>query len=174
MATDVLGSGRQTRGSHTVVIDGLLMRNRAGILPQTLLVSLARPYPEEEAFEPVQSAGDSQQSHRLGNYLNFALAGLTELASEAPKRIRMTSSPKARAARMDPWKAKNGRRIRLVKKKYRGIGLDVEESAELTRLSSEVAEHISHVTPRSTEAIEEFEDFVGQLRAEVEAKRRKS
>jgi hypothetical protein len=75
---------------------------------------------------------------------------------------------------MDPWEAKNGRRIRLIKKKYRGGGLDEKETAELARLTSELAEHINHVSPRSTEAFEEFEDFVRQLRSEVEAKRRKA
>ena len=119
----------------------------------------------------MQSAGDSQSSHEISNYLRSALAGFTELASESPKHIRMTSSPKARAADMDPWKAKNGRRIRLIKKRYRGGGLDAKETAELARLNSEVAEHINHVSPRSLEALEQFEDFINQLKVEAEKKR---
>jgi hypothetical protein len=174
MATDGLGIGRKTLGSHTVVIHGLMMRNRAGVLPQTLLVSISLPYPQEaeQPVPPIQSAGGSQQSLRIDNYLRSALADFAELESESPQRIRTTSSPKARAAQMDAWKAKNGRRIRLIKKKYRGGGLNAHESAELTRLTSEVTEHVEHVSPRSTEALNEFEDFVSELRAEVEKKRR--
>jgi hypothetical protein len=175
MATDLFGSGRRTLGTRTILIHGRMMRNRAGVLPQTLLVSFALPYvPEEEQpVEPVQSAGDSRSSHQINDYLLSAITGLTGLASESPKRIRMTSSPKARAAQMDPWKAKNGRRIRLIKKKYRGGGLDAKETAELARLDNEVVEHINHVSPRSSEALKEFEDFVNQLKVEAEKNRQK-
>jgi hypothetical protein len=150
------------------------MRNRAGVVPQTLVYAVALPYPEEEEeyAVPVQSAGDSETSHSIDNYLRSALAEYDDLASETPKNIRMTSSPKARAAQMDPWRAKNGRRIRLIKKKYQGGGLDAKETADLSRLSTEVAEHVNHVAPRSTEALEEFEDYVSQLRVKAERKRR--
>jgi hypothetical protein len=172
MSADMLGIGRKTLGSHTVVIHERRMRNRAGVLPQMLLVSFRIASPQEEELSgPVQSSGNSQQSQQIGDYLNSALADFSELASEVPKRIRMTSSPKARAAQMDPWKAKNGRRIRLIKKKYRGGGITAQESAELERLTSEVSDHVKHVSPRSTEALDEFADFVSGLRAEVEKKR---
>ena len=36
METDLLGSGRRTLGTHTILIHGLMTRNRAGVLPQTL------------------------------------------------------------------------------------------------------------------------------------------
>jgi hypothetical protein len=119
----------------------------------------------------VHSVGDSESSHRIDNYLRSALAKYVDLASETPNRIRMTSSSEVRAAQMDPWRAKNGRRIRLIKKKYRGGGLDAKETAELTRLSAEVADHVKHVAPRSTEALDEFEAYVGQLRARAERRR---
>jgi hypothetical protein len=148
-----------------------MTRRRAGVVPQTLVYAVALASPEEEEYaEPVQSAGDSETSHSIDNYLRSALAEYDDLESETPKRIRMTSSPKARAAQMDPWRAKNGRRIRLIKKKYRG-GLDAKETADLSRLTTEIAEHVKHVAPRSTEALEEFENYVSQLRAKAARKR---
>jgi hypothetical protein len=166
MTIDLLANGSKTRGSDTILIHYRVMMNRAGAVPQTLMFGFAIPYPQEkEDAEPVHSAGDSEISHSIDNYLRSALAGYEDLASETPKRIRITSSPKARAAQMDPWRAKNGRRIRLIKKKYRDGGLNEKETAELSRLTTEIAEHVKHVAPRSTEALEEFEEYVGQLRA---------
>ncbi len=134
------------------------------------MIGFVFPHPEEEFGEPLQSVGDSESSHSIDNYLRSALAEYDDLVSETSKNIRMTSSPEARAAQMDPWEAKNGRRIRLIKKKYRD-GLDAKETAELSRLSHEIAEHVNHVAPRSTEALDEFEDSVSQLRAKAERKR---
>jgi hypothetical protein len=154
------------------MLSGLYM-NRAG-WSQTTAVGFPLTDVQETdgPVAPIQSAGESQQSLRIRNYLRSALSDFAALESEAPKRIRMTSSPKTRVAQMDPWEAKNGRRIRLIKKKYRGDGLDADETAELARLSREIDEHINHISPRSTEALDEFEDFVSQLRAEVEKKKR--
>ena len=61
---------------------------------------------------------------------------------------------------MDPWKAKSWRRIRLIKKKYRGGGLNAKETDDLVRLDNEIAEHINHMSPRSSESLQEFERFV--------------
>jgi hypothetical protein len=64
--------------------------------------------------------------------------------------------------------SQNERRIRLIKKRYRGSGLDAKETVELTRLNSEVAEHINQISPRSLEAIEQFEEFIKEVQAEYD------
>jgi hypothetical protein len=170
MPTDPQTSGMKTRGSAAFVVHRLMFR--AGAVPQTLVFGIVIPYEQEEdCIAPVQSAGDSESSQNINSYLRSALAEYGDLASETPRRIRMTSSPNARSAQMDPWKAKNDRRVRLIKKKFRGGGLDAKQAAELSRLTAEVAEHVKHVAPRSTEALDEFEEYVSQLRARAENKR---
>jgi hypothetical protein len=59
---------------------------------------------DRESFVPVQSAGESKLSLRIESYLGTALADYAGLVSDSPKQIRMTASPEARAATMDPWK----------------------------------------------------------------------
>lgn len=173
MATELLEGGRRTRGSHTVLNDEFRLRNRAGVPPQTFLVSETMPYvQEEEPITPLQTAGDSEPSRRIEYSLRSALASFTELASESPRRIRMTASPEAKAAHMDPWAAKNGRRIRLIEKKHRE-GLNAKETAELARLKREVSEHIRNIDPRSTEVLDDLAVRIEKLKKKAEAQRGK-
>jgi len=169
MLNDLGRSDRMTLGSHTVVV----IPTRVDEIAQTPLISGALLYvaEAEQPASPVQSAGDSPLSRGLRNKFYSALAGFAELASEWLRQMWVTSSSEARASNMDPWTAKNERRIRLIKKKHRE-GLDPKESAELARLKSEVSAHVKQVAPRSTEALEEFEEYVTQLRARAQKKKR--
>jgi hypothetical protein len=129
------------------------------------------PYvPESEPTPPIQTAGDSPTSQSIERYLSVVLAGFADLVSDLHGLIRMTASPEARAANMDPWTVKNGRRIRLVEKKHRE-GLNDKEEAELARLKREVYDHIQAVAPRPTDVLDEIEARIDKLKRKVEAKR---
>jgi hypothetical protein len=86
MSADMLGIGRKTLGSHTVVIHERRMRNRAGVLPQMLLVSFRIASPQEEELSgPVQSSGNSQQSQQIGDGSSGVPGGyLTKRLIKAP------------------------------------------------------------------------------------------
>jgi hypothetical protein len=121
-------------------------------------------------FVPVQSAGESKLSLRIENYLGSAIAEYSGLVSAPSKQIRMTASPEARAAAMDPWRQKNRRRIRLIEKKHNG-GLNDREAAELATLESQFSAHLKEVAPRSREVLDEFSDFVARMKVKVAAKK---
>jgi hypothetical protein len=95
-----------------------------------------------------------------------------ELSSEPPAQILVTFSPPAKAEIMNPWTAKNRRRISLIQKKH-GQGLNPEETIELSLLKVEMAAHIKRIAPRSTEALEEFEQFVKGLKAQAKTRKPK-
>jgi hypothetical protein len=143
----------------------------ASIFAQTL-TGWAAPQETQVEYrcQPVQSIGNSIGSKELDNYLRTALASFSELASESPGQVRVMSSAEARNANMDPWAAKNRRRIRLIKLKHRG-GLTAGQTAELARLKREIAAHVKHVAPRSSDRLEEFEDFVRKMRVRTQSKR---
>jgi hypothetical protein len=63
-----------------------------------------------------------------------------------------------------PFQVKNARRILLIRKKY-SQALDADETAELEQLTEEVDAYIrKKFGRRSTEAIEDLEDFIRQLK----------
>lgn len=174
MPTEMLAYGRGTRGSHSVLLQGQRIRYKAYVpfrryavepTPSLMDVGVA-------IAEPVQSAGESRWSLRIGNYMEAAIRGLSRLASESPRQIRVAASPLTRAAAMDPWEVKNGRRIRLIEKKHRE-GLDLKEAAELARLKREVAAHMQIVAPRTSDVIDEMADRIEILKKKVAAKRGK-
>ena len=108
MATDTLSYGRGTRGSQTVLIHGRRLRMRAfAPLRRYSVDAPVAHIADRESLVPVQSAGESKLSLRIENYLGTALDDYAGLVSDPPKQIRMTASPEARAATMDPWKQKN-------------------------------------------------------------------
>lgn len=174
MATEAPAYGRGTRGSHSVLIHGNRLRNRAGLTPRGfLVVSTSGHASEMDAITPpIQSFGGSPTSSSIDDYLISALSDYSGLISEQPKQIRVTASPETRAAAMDPWDAKNGRRIRLIEKKHRE-GLNEKEAAELARLKREVAAHMEVVAPRSTEVIDEIAGRIESLKKKAAAKRGK-
>ena len=71
---------------------------------------------------------------------------------------------------MAGFKAKNRRRIELVKKKYRE-GLEAAEALELAALSLQVSSHIRRKHPRDTSAFEEFAAYVDGLKARIAARK---
>jgi hypothetical protein len=170
MPTETLAYGLGTRGSHSVLIHGRRLRTKA-FAPLRRFSVDAGPDAGLEFSAPVQSAGESQLSLRIENYLSSALVGFAELASESPMQIRMTASPAARAASMDPWRLKNRRRIRLIEKQHKGT-LNAKETAELATLESQFSAHLKEVAPRSREVLDEFADYVARMKAKVAAKKK--
>ena len=69
---------------------------------------------------------------------------------------------------MDPWRLKNGRRIRLIEKKHKG-GLTAREAAELATLETQFSAHLKEVAPRSREVLDDFSDYVARMKAKVAA-----
>jgi len=173
MAVDTLAYGRGTRGSHTVLMHGRRLRTRASIsLPRYSSYASSTPWRDDvESFAPIQSAGESPVSVSIENYLGSAIAEYDDLVSIAPKQIRLTASPATRTAAMDPWKAKNRRRIRLIEKRHKGR-LNERETAELATLESQFSAHLQEVAPRSREVLDEFSDYVARMKAKVASKKR--
>src|SRR5262245_34041392 len=67
---------------------------------------------------PVQSEGCSAPSREIDSRLESAIAEIRDAESEPPWQIRVTSPRQIGAAQMDPWVAKNERRLRLIEKKH--------------------------------------------------------
>jgi hypothetical protein len=174
MPTETLAYGLGTRGSHSVLLQAQRIRYKASVPFRRYALEQTPSFTDIGAAvaEPVQSAGESRWSVRIGNYMGEALEGLSRLASEFPRQTRVTASPLTRAAAMDPWKVKNGRRIRLIEKKHQQ-GLDQKEAAELARLKREVAAHMQIVAPRASDVIDEMADRIEILKKKVAAKRGK-
>ena len=171
MLNELLVRNGMTVGSYTVVT----MPIQTGDIPPTSLVSDGLPShaEAEQTPPPVQSAGSSALSGGLQKKLYSALADFADLASHWLWRLWFVSSPEVWAANMDPWTAKNQRRIRLIEKKH-CKGLDAAESEELARLKREVSTHLQQVAPRSTDVIDEFEEHIRKLKENAATKRRKS
>ena len=74
---------------------------------------------------------------------------------------------------MDPWKVKNGRRIRLIEKKHRE-GLTEKETGDLKRLKAEFSEHMQAIAPRSSEVLDELAVQIEMIKAKVAKKRKKA
>jgi hypothetical protein len=108
---------------------------------------------------------------RIENYLGSALDGLSGLASGSLSQLRLTASPEAKAATMDPWRLKNQRRIRLIEKQHKGK-LSERETAELTTLESQFSAHLKEVAPRTREVLDEFSEYVAKMKAKVAAKKK--
>jgi hypothetical protein len=172
MPTELLAYGRGTRGSHSVLMHGRRLRTKAFAPLRSFSVENRPSFRavRQEYAPPVQSAGESQLSLRIENYLSSVLGGLASLASASPMQIRMTASPAARAASMDPWKFKNRRRIRLIEKQHKG-SLNAKETAELATLESQFSAHLKEVAPRSREVLDEFSDYIARMKAKVAAKK---
>jgi hypothetical protein len=170
MPNELLSRDWMTAGSHSV----LAIEMRRDETFPTPLVTGGLPYEAEaeQSALPIQSAGESVSSRGLQKKLYSALAGFAELASQWLGQLWVTSSPGVRAANMDPWTAKNQRRIRLIVKKYQG-GLGLEELAELARLQIEVDAHVERVAPRSTDVIDDFAEHVRKLKERAAAKKGK-
>ena len=73
---------------------------------------------------------------------------------------------------MDPWAAKNERRLRLIEKKH-AEGLSLQEARELDRLKREVYNHLQSVDPRSTDVLDDIDSRLDSLKKKLEAKRGK-
>jgi hypothetical protein len=172
MANDILAYGRGTHGSYTVLIHGHALRTRAFAPLRRYTTDAFQQFDvgDRRYFAPVQSAGESQQSLRIENYLGSALAGYDHLVSDSRKEMRMTASPAARASSMDPWKVKNQRRIRLIEMKHANA-LSAKERAELATLEAQFSSHLRQVAPRSREILDEFADYVSKMKAKVAAKK---
>ncbi len=173
MPNETIAYGRVTRGSHTALPHGRRLRIEALVLLHGFAVDTPSTFASggSEFVAPVQSAGESQPSLRIENYLGSALDGFADLASESPRQIRLTASPSARAAAMDPWRLKNRRRIRLIEKQHKGK-LNEREMAELATLESQFSAHLKEVAPRSREVLDEFSDYVAKMKAKVAAKKK--
>jgi hypothetical protein len=172
MAADLRERIGRTSGSYVVLGESY------GIRPRTRLSGYLRNYHvparkrslARSRSEPVQTPGSSSFSRQLKDYLRQVLAENSALVSEAPKQISLTSSSSTRAATMDPWAAKNRRRIRLIEKKHKGV-LNARESDELAKLDAQITAHVQQVAPRSREVLNDFADYVSKLKAKVAAKK---
>lgn len=74
---------------------------------------------------------------------------------------------------MDPWAAKNRRRIRLIEEKHEGSPTG-REAEELARLKREVAAHMQVVAPHSTEVLDEMAARIERLKEKAEVEKGKS
>jgi hypothetical protein len=174
MLTETLSYGTGTRGSHSILLHGRRLRMRASApLRHYFVDSTSLAFANLRSYPPVQSAGESQQSLIIENYLGSALADFLVLVSDPRKEIRMTISPETRAAAMDPWEHKNQRRIRLLDKKF-SVGLDVREEVELAKLKREIYDHVQAIDPRPADDPSEIDARFDRMKKRILAKRGKT
>ncbi len=169
MLTD-LERYRLTAGSETVVYNGLALRAKARHATWVVVAPYGPMYAALAPARPLQSEGWSSQSRDIDYRLASALADIRDAESESPRQIRLTSTRQLGAAQMDPWTAKNDRRLRLIEKKH-AEGLSLQESRELDRLKREVHEHIQSVDPRPTDALDQIDSRLDALKKRLEARR---
>lgn len=159
-----------TESSETVVSNRLPLRVKADP-PTWVIVSPYGPmHGKALSAQPIQSEGGSSQSREIESRLASVLADIRDAESESPRQIRMTSPRQLGAAQMDPWVAKNERRLRLIEKKH-AAGLSWQEARELDRLKREVYNHLQSVDPRSTDALDEIDSRLESLKKKLEATR---
>jgi hypothetical protein len=161
-----------TAGSETVVYNGLALRAKARHATWVIVTPYGAMYGTVLSARPLQSEGGSSQSRDIGSRLASALADIRDAESESPRQIRMTSPRQLGAAQMDPWAAKNERRLRLIEKKH-AEGLSLQEARELDRLKREVYNHLQSVDPRSTDVLDDIDSRLDSLKKKLEAKRGK-
>lgn len=171
MPTD-LERYRLTAGSETILYNGLALRAKVKARHATweIVTPYGPMYAALAPARPLQSEGWSSQSRDIDSRLASALADIRAAESESPRQICLTSSRQLRAAQMDPWVAKNDRRLRLIEKKH-AEGLSLQESRELDRLKREVYEHIQSVDPRPTDALDQIDSRLDALKKKLEARR---
>ena len=170
MPDGLLTARKRTLGSHTVLLHSRRLKLRSTVQPRAYLAIASPSWVERLDAIPIQSSADSPLFQSLDTYLGSVLADFGHLVSDATKQMRLISSAEARAANMDPWEIKNGRRIRLIEKKHRE-GLSAPESVELERLKREVYDHIQAIAPRSTEVLDEIDVRIENLKRKAVAKR---
>lgn len=172
MPTDL--DRRSMADSATVVYDQLTFRAKVRPSPArwVFVMPYGPMYGASVSARPLQSAGCSSQSRRINSRLTSALADLRDAESKPPRQIRLISSRQLGAAPMDPWTAKNDRRLRLVEKKH-AEGLTLRESRELDRLKREVYEHLQAVDPRPADDPDEIDQRFERLKKRIEAKKGK-
>src|SRR4051812_10444785 len=154
MPTDVAERAYKTRNSGTEQ----LRQYRIGTWLPASGTAYTRREPSRGAHAflaaPAQSPTGSEIGRRIVGYVERYLTRNLELASSPPTPAGVSSSPLARAATMGAWDAKKRRRTRLINKKY-SQGLDAKETAELSRLKSDVAAHMEIIVPRTGDLLDE-------------------
>jgi hypothetical protein len=166
-----LEHSRLTAGSETVVYNELALRaKKSRYATWVIVMPYGSMYETLVSARPLQSEGWSSQSRDIAFRLASALADTCDAESESPRQIRMTSPRQLGAARMDPWTAKNERRLRLIEKKH-AQGLSEQESLELERLKREIYEHVQAVDPRPTDVLDQIDSRLDSLKKRLEAKR---
>jgi hypothetical protein len=172
MTTDLLEARPQIAGSAAVLADSYGVLHR---IPPSGYAQGAAGQATRRVYiivTPIQTPADSAGGQELSEYIERDRHDRLQLVSEAARQLSVSSSRLTRAAVMNPWAAKNRRRIRLIETKHKEH-LTEREAEELARLKREVAAHMQVVAPRSTEVLDEMSARIERLKKKVQAKRGK-